>query len=55
MERAEVLTLYALRFGIGMMRFSYGTAVGIFTSVISVTLVVTVNGLFRRFTDHSLF
>ena len=54
-ERAEVLTLYALRFGIQMMRFSYGTAVGIFTSVIAVIMVFTVNGIFRKFTDYSLF
>jgi putative aldouronate transport system permease protein len=55
MEKAEVLTLYALRYGIGMLRFSFGTAVGIFVSVISVTLVVITNALFRRFTDSSLF
>jgi len=55
METAEVLTLYALKFGIGMLRFSFGTAVGIFQSVIAIILVVTTNAFFKRFTDSSLF
>jgi len=55
MEKAEVLTLYALKYGIGMLRFSFGTAVGIFVSVISVSLVLITNAFFRRFSDSSLF
>ena len=54
-ERAEVLYLYSLTYGIGMFRFSFGTAVGIFTSVISVSLMLITNTIFKRFTDHSLF
>jgi putative aldouronate transport system permease protein len=55
MEKAEVLTLYALKYGIGMLRFSFGTAIGIFVSVVSVSLVLITNAIFRRFTDSSLF
>jgi putative aldouronate transport system permease protein len=54
-EKAEVLYLYSLTYGIGMLRFSFGTAVGIFSSVISVSLMLIANFAFRRFTEHSLF
>lgn len=47
-SRAFVIDWYALDFGIGMLRFSYGTAVGIFRSVISITLVVIVNFFAKR-------
>ena len=53
--RAEVLYLYSLTYGVNMLRFSFGTAVGIFTSVISVSLMLITNFLFRRFTEQSLF
>ena len=53
-DKAEVLTLYALKYGIQMLRFSFGTAVGIFTSVISVSLMLIANYFFKRFTDDSL-
>ena len=53
--RAEVLYLYSLTYGINMLRFSFGTAVGIFTSVISVSLMLVTNFVFRRFTEQSLF
>jgi len=45
---AHVLDWYALDFGINMLRFSYGTAVGIFRSVISITLVVIVNFIAKK-------
>jgi putative aldouronate transport system permease protein len=54
-EKAEVLYLYSLTYGINMMRFSFGTAVGIFTSVISVSLMLIANFVFRRISEHSLF
>lgn len=54
-DRAEVLYLYSLTYGISMLRFSFGTAVGIFTSVISISLMLAANFFFRRFTDSSLF
>jgi len=54
-ERAEVLQLYALSYGVRMMRFSFGTAIGIFTSIISVSLMLIANFTFRRIADHSLF
>ena len=53
--RAEVLYPYSLSYGINMLRFSFGTAVGIFTSVISVSLMLIANFCFKRFSDLSLF
>ncbi|MCL2322918.1 MAG: ABC transporter permease subunit [Oscillospiraceae bacterium] len=54
LEKAEVIDLYVLKYGIGMMRFSFGTAVGMFKSVISVALMLIANGFAKRFTDNSL-
>ena len=54
MDRAEVIDLYVLKYGIGLARFSFGTAVGIFKSVISVALMLTTNQLAKRFADESL-
>jgi putative aldouronate transport system permease protein len=38
--KAIVLDKYALDFGIGMFRYSYGTAIGIFKSVVSIALLI---------------
>jgi len=53
-EKAEVLYLYALKYGVTLLRFSFGTAIGIFQSVIAVSLMLFANGFFKRFTDDSL-
>jgi putative aldouronate transport system permease protein len=39
---------YALEYGISMARFSYGTAVGMFKSIVSVTLLFMANRFARR-------
>jgi putative aldouronate transport system permease protein len=48
------LDQYALEYGISMARFSYGTAVGMFRSIISVTLVFIANR-FARKVDAGVF
>ncbi len=45
---AEVLDIYVLRFGIGMGRYSYGTAIGIFRSSVSIILLYVANRLAKR-------
>lgn len=50
----EVLDLYALNYGLNLGRFSYGTAIGIFNSVVSIILLFTANGLFKKFTKESI-
>jgi len=55
LEKADVIDLYVLKYGIGMMRFSFGTAVGMFKSFISIFLMLIANGFAKRFSDSSLF
>ncbi|MGO4696944.1 ABC transporter permease [Paenibacillus sp. 2TAB26] len=51
---SEVLDLYALKYGIQMSRYSYGTAIGIFNSVVSILLVFIANGIYKRVTKESI-
>lgn len=53
-DYSEVLELYALNYGIGLSRFSYGTAIGIFNSLVSITLLFAANGLFKRYAKESV-
>jgi len=52
---SEVLSLYTLRMGIRSNRFSYGTAVSVVISLISLTLVTIANKTSRRFTGSGLY
>lgn len=51
----EVLNLYAMKYGINLLRFSYGTAVGIFMSLVSLMLVVLANFIAKKTTEQALF
>jgi putative aldouronate transport system permease protein len=53
-DYSEVLDLYALNYGIGLGQFSYGTAIGIFNSVVSITLLFLANGIFKRYSNQSV-
>ncbi len=53
-DYSQVLDLYALNYGLNMGRFSFGTAVNIFNSVVSVLLLLTANGIFKRVTKESI-
>lgn len=54
-DYSQVLDLYALNYGLGLGRFSFGTAINIFNSVISVFLLLLANGIFKRTTKESIF
>lgn len=54
LDYSEVLDLYALKYGLGLNRFSFGTAIGMFSSLVSVVLLFTANGLFKRFSKESV-
>jgi len=54
-EKALVLDLYALNYGIGMFRYSFGTAIGIFKSVISIILIVIFNNLAKKTGDGGIY
>ncbi|GMK39423.1 sugar ABC transporter permease [Paenibacillus sp. CCS19] len=53
-EKSEVLDLYALTYGLGMGRYSFGTAINIFNSVVSLILLFTANGIFKKVTKESI-
>lgn len=54
-ESAEILGTYTYEIGMKNARFSYATAVGLFTSVISFILLFTANTASRKLSDESLF
>lgn len=53
-DYSEVLDLYALNNGIGQNRYSFGTAISMFNSVVSVILLFIANGIFKRVTKESI-
>ncbi|MED1561996.1 sugar ABC transporter permease [Alkalihalobacillus alcalophilus] len=53
-EYSEVLELYALNYGIGMGRYSYGTAISIFNAMVSIVLLLIANGVFKRYSNTSV-
>ncbi|ACT02364.1 binding-protein-dependent transport systems inner membrane component [Paenibacillus sp. JDR-2] len=53
-EKSEVLDLYALNYGLGMGRYSFGTAINIFNSVVSLILLFVANGIFKKITKESI-
>ena len=52
---SDVLDTYAYRYGLQNGMYSYGTAVGLFKSVVSFILVITANKITRKVSDSSLF
>ncbi|WP_336787268.1 ABC transporter permease [Paenibacillus sp. MMO-177] len=53
-DYSQVLDLYALEYGLQMSRYSFGTAVNIFNSVVSIILLFAANGLFKKITKESI-
>ena len=53
-DKAQVLDLYTLKYGIQALRYSYGTAIGIFKSVVSITLLVIANKITKLLTGKSV-
>jgi putative aldouronate transport system permease protein len=51
---SEVLDVYALKYGIGQSRYSFGTAIGIFKSVVSIALVLLANNFAKRTGETSI-
>lgn len=52
---ADVLDTYSYRYGMQNGMYSYGTAVGLFKSVVSFILVIGANKISRKVSDSSLF
>lgn len=53
-DYSEVLDLYSLNYGLGLGRYSFGTAINIFNSVVSIILLFLANGIFKRVTKESI-
>ncbi len=53
-EYSDVLELYALNYGLEMSRFSFGTAINVFNSVVSLLLLFAANGIFKRVAKESV-
>lgn len=53
-DKAIVIEKYALDYGIGMFRYSFGTAIGIFKSVVSLSLIFIFNSIAKKTGDASL-
>ena len=52
---SEILQTYVMKIGLSKGRYSYAAAVGLFQSVISVTLVLTANFVSKKVSGSSLF
>lgn len=50
-SKALVIDKYALDYGIGMFRYSFGTAIGIFKSVVGIILIYLANKTSKKFND----
>lgn len=53
-DYAEVFTIYILRYGLQMMRYSYAAAAGIFKSIVSVILLFAANRISRNMGEETL-
>ncbi|BCZ44158.1 sugar ABC transporter permease [Clostridium gelidum] len=53
-DKSLVIDKYALDYGIGMFRYSFGTAIGIFRSVVSIILLFAANKLAKKAGEGSL-
>jgi putative aldouronate transport system permease protein len=54
-DRSEVLDLYALKYSTSVGDYSYGVAVSMFKSLVSIVMVVAVNFIAYRTTRNRLF
>lgn len=54
-DTADVISSFLYRYGLQGGRYSMGTAIGLMNSVINITVLVSVNKLFRKFTEESLW
>ena len=52
---ADVIDTYAYRFGLLKLRYSYGTAVGLFKSAVSLVLLFGTNAFVKKQTGYSLY
>ena len=54
-DYSEVIDLYILKYGVGSARYAFGTAIGVFNSLIAITLLMVANTIFRKIRGESIF
>lgn len=54
-ETSEIIATYVYKAGIQQNSFSYGSAVGLFNSAVSLVLIVAANAISRRLSETSLW
>jgi putative aldouronate transport system permease protein len=54
-ERADILQTYTFRMGIGSMRYSFASAVGLINTTINFILLLGANWISRKWSETSLF
>ncbi|GMQ57960.1 polygalacturonan/rhamnogalacturonan ABC transporter permease [Vallitalea sediminicola] len=54
-ETGDVLDTYVYRIGLVGRQYSFATAVGLFKSIIGMILMLTANGLAKKYTDRKIF
>lgn len=52
---SDIITTYVYRMGIMQGQYSFGTAVGLFNSVVNTTLILCVNAISKRVSETSLW
>lgn len=52
---ADIIGTYVYRVGLGQMNFSYGTAVGLFNSVVAFIMIISGNAISKRFLGRSIW
>jgi putative aldouronate transport system permease protein len=55
MDASDVISTYVYRLGIRDAQYSFTTAIGLFNSVVNVILLVSFNGLSKKFSEVSLW
>ncbi len=55
MPGSEVISTYTFKIGIQSFQFSYGTAIGLFNTVINFVFLVVANAISKRVSDTSIF
>ena len=54
-ETSDVISTFVYRYGLGSAEYGYGTAVGLFNSIVNLILVISANWAAKKLTDSSLF
>jgi putative aldouronate transport system permease protein len=54
-ESGDILDTYVYRIGLVGRQYSFGTAVGLFKSVIGIVLLLSANHLAKKYTDRKIF